>query len=319
MLFRIIKGFGLFGFAALCVVALFAFSLSSLPSEAQQQDNRAQQSNALTTNTCMNCHNNPGVAAIFDTPHGLSSVPGSPAAGGGCASCHGDSATHAQSLQSPGVVFSGRSGRFESSAANVQNQTCLNCHESRETVHWTASAHDAADVTCASCHSIHANQTASLDVLSNSSLCITCHLEQRSQINRRSHHPLNEGLMSCNDCHNPHGSETVALLAKATVNESCTTCHTEKRGPFLWEHQPVNEDCTTCHNPHGSNQTALLSTRQPFLCQSCHSEAFHPSSLYSGSGAPPAGAAQSLLGSSCTSCHSSVHGSNHPSGSRLTR
>ncbi len=42
------------------------------------------------------------------------------------------------------------------------------------------------------------------------------------------------------------------------MNETCYTCHADKRGPFLWEHQPVNEDCTNCHTPHGSNITPLL-------------------------------------------------------------
>ncbi len=57
---------------------------------------------------------------------------------------------------------------------------------------------------------------------------------------------------------------------KNTVTETCTTCHAEKRGPFLWEHQPVNEDCTNCHTPHGSNITPLLKSRPPFLCDECH-------------------------------------------------
>ena len=76
--------------------------------------------------------------------------------------------------------------------------------------------------------------------------------------------------MACSDCHNPHGSAGPKLLAKNTVNETCYTCHAEKRGPFLWEHQPVNEDCTNCHTPHGSNITPLLKSRPPFLCDECH-------------------------------------------------
>ena len=45
-----------------------------------------------------------------------------------------------------------------------------------------------------------------------------------------------------------------ANLKAASVNEQCYTCHTEKRGPFLWEHAPVRESCLNCHTPHGSNQ-----------------------------------------------------------------
>ena len=63
--------------------------------------------------------------------------------------------------------------------------------------------------------------------------------------------------MTCSSCHNVHGSTNVRLLrAGTTIDESCTSCHAEKRGPFLWEHAPVAESCTTCHDPHGIEQRA---------------------------------------------------------------
>ena len=52
--------------------------------------------------------------------------------------------------------------------------------------------------------------------------------------------------MACTACHSPHGSTAPAQLVKNTVNETCTSCHAEYRGPFLWEHQPVTEDCGNC-------------------------------------------------------------------------
>ena len=66
------------------------------------------------------------------------------------------------------------------------------------------------------------------------------------------------------------------------VNELCLQCHTEKRGPFLWEHAPVRENCLNCHNPHGSNHDKLLVAKQPYLCQRCHLNTRHPGSLYDG-------------------------------------
>jgi DmsE family decaheme c-type cytochrome len=128
-----------------------------------------------------------------------------------------------------------------------------------------------------------------------------------------------EGKVICSDCHNPHGSAGPQQLARNTVNEVCYQCHAEKRGPFLFEHQPVREDCTNCHNPHGTNQPRLLAVREPWLCQQCHGEPSHPSRLYSGTGIPPNGAVEQLLGRSCTNCHSVIHGSNHPSGSHFFR
>lgn len=267
--------------------------------------------------TCLTCHTNPAVTPVLDSIHALQSNPGTPFAQHQCESCHGASPTHYRSMQSPGVVFKG--GLFPASDIATQNAQCLSCHESGQRLHWASSEHEFAGLACASCHQIHQSGDLVPQGQASIELCMGCHLEKRSQLNLRSHHPLLEGLMTCTNCHNPHGSDTQSLLAKASINDTCTECHSEKRGPFLWEHEPVTDGCTNCHNPHGSTQSRLLSARPPFLCQTCHSDAFHPSTLYSGTGIPPAGAAQQMLGSSCTNCHSQVHGSNHPSGSRLTR
>jgi DmsE family decaheme c-type cytochrome len=67
------------------------------------------------------------------------------------------------------------------------------------------------------------------------------------------------------------------MLSKPTVNQTCYSCHAEKRGPVLWEHAPVAEDCALCHSPHGSVRQALLVKTPPLLCQQCHSAAGHPS------------------------------------------
>lgn len=299
--------------------ALLSLMLLVCTLPAQAQDRAAAVQEPPGVRSCLTCHNNPDITVIRQTPHGQANVPGSPFAQGGCTECHGGSDTHIRGMQSPGVVFGAGSSRFPASPVATQNQACLNCHQSRDTAHWNGSVHQSADLGCVSCHRIHGESAPSTVAAFGTDICLTCHLDKRSQFNRRSHHPVTEGLMSCTDCHNPHGSAGRSLLASLNAAETCTGCHAEKRGPFLWEHQPVTDDCTTCHNPHGSTQTSLLSTRQPFLCQSCHSEAFHPSSLYSGTGIPPTGAAQQLVGGSCTNCHFAVHGSNHPSGSRLTR
>jgi hypothetical protein len=41
--------------------------------------------------------------------------------------------------------------------------------------------------------------------------------------------------------------------------------------------------------------------------------------LFDGDGLPDRQANQNLLGKNCMNCHSQVHGSNHPSGARMTR
>ena len=148
-----------------------------------------------------------------------------------------------------------------------------------------------------------------------------CHPAVRARMNRVSHHPVREGAMQCSSCHDVHGSNP-KLVAADWVNETCYQCHAEKRGPFLWEHQPVREDCTLCHRPHGSVHASLLKNRAPWLCQQCHLAPQHPSTAYSGTGLPgatiPSGA-QQMLGKAGLNSHSEVHGSNHPSGPRKTR
>ncbi|MDH3759051.1 MAG: hypothetical protein OES93_14455, partial [Gammaproteobacteria bacterium] len=128
-----------------------------------------------------------------------------------------------------------------------------------------------------------------------------------------------QGKMDCTGCHSPHGDEVASSLARQTVNDTCQQCHAEQRGPYLWEHAPVSEDCTLCHSPHGSNHPGMLTKRAPLLCQSCHSQFGHPSVPYGPDELITGTPSRFLLAQSCLNCHSQVHGSNHPSGSKLMR
>ena len=117
--------------------------------------------------------------------------------------------------------------------------------------------------------------------------------------------------MDCASCHNVHGS-TPGLLVKNTLNETCVSCHTEKRGPFLWEHAPVRESCANCHAAHGSNHRNLLTSKDSFLCLSCHSYGGHIN-------LPRYNRVSNPYGMGCVNCHITTHGSNHPSGAKQTR
>jgi len=55
------------------------------------------------------------------------------------------------------------------------------------------------------------------------------------------------------------------------------------------------------------------------LCQSCHSHDGHPSLPQDERGLANNIPSSLLLGQSCMNCHDQVHGSNHPSGSKLMR
>jgi DmsE family decaheme c-type cytochrome len=130
--------------------------------------------------------------------------------------------------------------------------------------------------------------------------------------------PVREGKMECSSCHNPHGSTNVRLLKIGNwVNEICVSCHTEKRGPYIWDHAPAREACSTCHDPHGSNQERMLVAKMPMLCQRCHVATRHPSSIYDGSDLNSR--SNRLIGRSCVNCHSQIHGSNSPAGHTFLR
>jgi len=214
---------------------------------------------------------------------------------------------------SPNITFD------EKTPAAKQNEVCQSCHNESHLFHWPGSMHDEEDVACASCHKVHAPQDPVFDAMAQQEVCFSCHPRIRSGTLKASSHPLRFGEMTCSDCHNPHDGTNDFLLKRSTVNDTCYTCHAEKRGPFLWEHAPVTEDCTLCHNAHGSNHAALLKQRSPLLCQQCHSIAAHPSTAYTTESADDVWAQRFLLGRSCTNCHSQVHGSNHPSGVSITR
>ncbi len=274
---------------------------------------------------CLTCHTSPSTVQILNTPHARQADERTPFASQACESCHGPSLDHISGIQSdgkrpaPGIIFGARTGTYPPSETTDQNKVCLDCHTGSDSQNWHGSQHQFADLSCSSCHAMHTVVDRVMQKLTEAEVCYQCHTDKRAQFNRPFSHPVQEGRMACTDCHNPHGAAGNALLTKNTVNETCYQCHAEKRGPYLWAHQPVQEDCTNCHNPHGTTQSAMLEVRPPFLCNMCHSEDGHPSNLRSGSGVPPLGVSANLLGRSCTNCHTQIHGTNHPSGSGLTR
>lgn len=275
---------------------------------------------------CTKCHDaseEKPVLGILKSKHAMMGDKRTPFADEACITCHGPSKKHlekpaeGQKRALPDITFE----EDAPISATKKNSVCMSCHEYGLRLHWKGSPHEFSGLACSSCHTLH-SVTGKDPVLvkrTQPEACFKCHKEKRAQIYRPSSHPIREGKVSCADCHNPHGSNAPKQLVKNSVNETCYQCHYEKRGPFLWEHAPVRDDCTNCHNPHGSIHPTLLKKRQPWLCQQCHLAQFHPSTAYSGTGIPPRGAAQQLLSKSCLNCHSQVHGSNHPSGVRLTR
>ena len=232
-----------------------------------------------------------------------------------CEACHGPAREHIKKGDISKIFGFKRISR---TTAAEKNERCLQCHEKTARTLWKGSTHDANGVACTECHAIMHNMAERANLQKETVLetCGRCHAQRVAQQMRFSHMPLSQGKMECTSCHNPHGSPNEKLLIASSVNETCFTCHVEKRGPYLWEHAPVTENCANCHDPHGSNKEKMLKVARPRLCQQCHSPTGHPNTPRNP--ATPADM-QFTFNRQCSNCHFNIHGSNHPAGAYLTR
>jgi DmsE family decaheme c-type cytochrome len=262
--------------------------------------------------TCLTCHQDQSYAG---TRHGHAFEARTPAATRGCESCHGPGQKHAESGD-PALIRS-----FNRLSASEASDACTTCHNRASHALWDGSPHDQRNISCTTCHSVHAPKGPSqLKAKTVTDQCATCHRNVTNKQYRFNHMPVREGTLTCASCHNVHGSTNVKLLkAGTTIDESCTSCHADKRGPYLWEHAPVSESCVTCHDPHGSNNDRMLVSKLPFLCQRCHVTSRHPPTVYDGFVLQNSGNANKIYTRACTICHQMVHGSNSPSGKALVR
>lgn len=292
------------------------------PVLAQGTDEETPNYSRKGADTCFQCHDDQVTLAVFRSKHAVPSDEDSPFGHGQlqCEACHGPGGDHAGRVRRgqerpPVVLF----GSDSPTPVDVQNGYCLDCHLSDAGSTWHGGAHDLNTVACADCHTSHVDRDPVLATATQASVCFDCHQQQRTQSLKPFAHPVRFGKMTCSDCHSTHGDTGTGIMARNSVNDTCYECHAEMRGPFLWEHAPVPEDCGNCHSPHGSNYAGMLSMRPPTLCQTCHSQAGHPSLPQDERGLPQNVPSQYLLGQSCLNCHDQVHGSNHPSGSQLMR
>lgn len=216
-----------------------------------------------------------------------------------CESCHRAGSIHAASPSRENIAY--------------PNETaCLACHQYLDTrrLTWKSSEHRQANVICSDCHTLHQEPFRQTDVRfrslgAKSALCLQCHVNKVGQFRMTSHHPVLEGAMDCVGCHNPH--EDRKLQAIVGRNDLCFRCHQEKRGPWVYEHQPVAEDCLTCHNPHGSVSRRLLRKNEPYLCLTCHSTAINRHVDSGSTGIPGINYTRAFF-TRCTDCHGAQHG-----------
>jgi len=274
----------------------------------------AQPGGYVGEDTCVTCHDAEG-KSFHQTLHGKKEDPRTPAAAHSCETCHGPGQAHVDDPSKPDSIK-----RFAKIAPRDASAVCLTCHSRANHTQWTGSPHEVRNLSCISCHSVHAPKSdkSQLKAATITDTCVTCHKPQVAKQQRLGHMPVREGKMTCTTCHNPHGTTNVKMLRTGNwINETCTSCHAEKRGPFLWDHAPVREACSTCHDPHGSNNDRMLVAKLPMLCQRCHIGTKHPSSIYDN--ADLKSKSNRLIGRGCVNCHSQIHGSNSPAGNAFLR
>ena len=210
----------------------------------------------------------------------------------------------------------------------VGTSECATCHEeivrdfkTADHARLMAKGDKSIDMGCESCHgagSKHVESGGAAGTIINpeksGETCFQCHLDTKAQFNLPYAHPVLNGKMSCSDCHDPHKGSAVrgGGTSLAGKNETCTECHTQQRGPFVFQHDATREGCVVCHSPHGSTNQKMLTERNSTLCLKCHFQdqlGTPANELRIGSSAHSTG--RMSRGTCWTAgCHEGVHGSN---------
>jgi DmsE family decaheme c-type cytochrome len=263
-------------------------------------------------NCLAKCHSHDQIRKDFQhSVHGeqIASETGLPLVN--CESCHGAGSLAVEHAEQDLKCNTSELLPISQFPAQAQSLICLKCHSAASTpnlIYWNASTHANSDVSCFDCHKLHQGPNQKVRREDMAELCYGCHQEIRAEYAQFSHHPVPELKMACTDCHNPHGSAADFDLQGITVKETCTRCHMEMQGPFIYEHADLNNECSNCHSPHGSPNNPLLNVSQPFLCLQCHTGHLDSHRPTLGSSAFKGG-----FYNRCTDCHSAIHGSNVPS------
>jgi DmsE family decaheme c-type cytochrome len=294
---------------SLMLVHCFPLFILALPPHQSEEPQKGQAGSTrneyVTSATCSSCHEDL-LKQFARNPHQVLEI--QPKKGWqerSCESCHGPGQAHVEAGDGSQIVA------FNNLSPKETNSNCLKCHARAETQAGSGtSLHGRSQLACTQCHRIHeVKQVVHLLADKPDPLCLSCHGEAQAAFNKPYRHRLQEGAIHCVDCHEQHGGLQPHQTKVSFGNEAtCVKCHTDKRGPFAFEHPPMRlEGCMGCHEPHGSvNPKMLIRHEQRFLCLECHSAA--PELLAS---QPPSfHDLRSARFQNCTTCHLRVHGSN---------
>ncbi len=278
--------------------------------------------------TCATCHEDQFKQYKFTKHAKLKDIASWKNKAEGCESCHGAGKAHVEGGGDVTKIIS-----FKGQNSKQVSESCMTCHSGKETHHnFRRGEHWRNDVGCTDCHNAHGSPlgnskpdsitnigetskqnpgvaTVAMLKQSEPQLCMSCHTETKAQFSKPFRHKVLEGAMNCSSCHNAHGGfEQKQTKLAVGADASCVKCHSDKQGPFVFEHAPLKtEGCASCHTPHGSANPKMLnrsSVRQ--MCFECHSSI----SEQAAPNTPSFHNQANVRYLNCTVCHTAIHGSN---------
>ncbi|MBP6701602.1 MAG: NapC/NirT family cytochrome c [Halioglobus sp.] len=186
---------------------------------------------------CISCHDFGPDSPVHSVQAGSHSSSEEPGGIAGCPACHGASAPHtrAPTRVAPDVSF----GPLWTSTANDQDASCLACHESGQAgaaAHWRDALHMLNNLTCVTCHDIHAGHDKVLFHEEQAQVCTICHKTQKQGI----HGLVDDAEFNppCSSCHNPHRQQPIAAEMLENDSAGCRSCHNLER----IDHNPATSD-----------------------------------------------------------------------------
>ena len=298
--------------APLCSAAARQSAAPAAKTDSATKDATAKAEYA-GSEACAGCHEDIG-KSFAKNPH-FSLDKSKHWEGKACEACHGPGSKHADSTSADDIR-----NPLKLTAVKADG-ICLSCHKNQPTqVGRLQGGHARSAIACTSCHNMHKTGAESSFVTLKrtagiNQLCSGCHIAEAASFKKPHHHKVPEGAMACTSCHNPHSSFLSRNLRQATDGGGpvCLNCHSDKRGPFLYSHVPVQSgSCTTCHEAHGSVNPRMLTRRDVLLlCLECHTNSQSPLNPGALGGVPTAvhNLSQPRF-RNCTTCHQKIHGSN---------
>jgi predicted CXXCH cytochrome family protein len=207
---------------------------------------------------CLSCHDfgpESPVHNVLAGSHGSSDDD----ARHGCEDCHGPSAAHTQAptKTSPAVSF----GPRWTATTAAQDEQCLACHEDNIASHWKDALHMINNLTCVTCHDIHAEQDAVMFAQQQAEVCTVCHKAQKTGIHGMARRAKRNP--PCTQCHNPHDHESAQAEMLKNQSAGCSHCHDLVR---MADSSRVSDSAKSYHK---------VMTRPGSTCLQCHQGIAH--------------------------------------------